>query len=96
MEKDVSCIEKDVPYLVYQGTMARFERIIKRLIIAYVITVVLFMGYLTYDKYTDSLYDCSTVDVNSEDGGNAAYMGDYANGVINNGKSSSEEENSKK
>lgn len=86
-------MDKDVSYIVFEGTIARFERILKRVIIAYVITVVLFIGYIAFDKYTDTLYDYSTVDVNSEDGGNAAYMGDYASGVINNGKSESAEEN---
>ena len=85
-------MEKDVSYIVFEGTIARFERILKRLIIAYVITVFLFIGYIAYDKYTDTLYDYSTVDVNGEDGGNAAYMGDYASGVINNGESGSSEE----
>lgn len=85
-------MDKNVPYIVYEGTIARFERILKRLIIAYIITMILFIGYIVYDKYTDTLYDYSTVDVNSEDGGNAAYMGDYASGVINNGESDSSKE----
>ena len=85
-------MDKDVPYIVYEGTIARFERILKRLIIAYIITMILFIGYIAYDKYTDTLYDYSTVGVNSEDGGNAAYMGDFASGVINNGESDSSKE----
>lgn len=87
MEKDVSCIEKDVPYLVYQGTMARFERIIKRLIVLMGVMMILFTGYVIYDQYTDSLYDYANVDLNSEDGGNASYVD--GSGVINNGEGKS-------
>ena len=34
-------MEKDVPYLVFEGQMARNERSIKRLIIALIIAVIL-------------------------------------------------------
>lgn len=88
MEKDAPYIEKDVPYLVYQGTMARFERIIKRLIILLGLIMVLFVGYVVYDQYADSLYDYANVDLNSEDGGNASYVN--GSGVISNGESDSQ------
>lgn len=91
MEKEVPYMEKDVPYLVYQGTMARFERIIKRLIILFGVMMLLFAGYVYYDKYTDSLYDYANVDLNSEDGGNASYVG--GSGVISNGESGSQNKN---
>lgn len=80
-------MDKDVPYIVHEGTVARFERIIKRLIILIGIMIVLFAGYVAYDQYTDSLYDYANVDLNSEDGGNASYVG--GSGVINNGENKS-------
>lgn len=35
---------KDVPYIVYEGAMASFERHIKRLIIALIICIILLFG----------------------------------------------------
>lgn len=87
-------MEKDVSYIVYQGTVARFERIIRRLIILIGVILVLCFGYITYDHYVDSLYDYSNVDLNSEDGGNANYIG--ASGVINNGESKSKDKDAQK
>ena len=92
MEKD-ALMEKDVPYLVYQGTMARFERTIKRLVIALAITIVLLCASNFYWAYFWSMCDFSDVTIDSQDGGNANYIGE--NGVINNGESDSQETDGK-
>ena len=84
-------MDKDVPYIVYEGTMARFERTIKRLIIALAITIVLLCASNFYWAYFWSQCDFSDITVDSQDGGNAAYMGDGASGVINNVESGSQE-----
>lgn len=78
-----------VPFIVYEGTVARFERTIKRLIILVGITILLLFASNAIWIYEWNQYDYADVDVNSEDGGNANYIG--ANGYINNGKSTSED-----
>lgn len=86
-------MEKDVPYIVYQGTMARFERTIKRLVIVLAITIVLLCASNFYWAYFWSQCDFSDVTIDSQDGGNANYIGE--NGVINNGESDSQETDGK-
>ena len=80
-----------VPAFIHEYDCARLERIIKMLILV----IILLCGYIVYDKYQDSLYDYSDITVDSTDGSNAAYMGDGASGIINNGQSSGQEENEK-
>lgn len=91
MEK-VNAIEaykEPIPYFVYERTMARFERTIKRLIIVIVIAVVaLFASNMAW-LYEWNQYDYGDVDVNSESSGNANYIG--ASGVISNGESESQD-----
>lgn len=79
---------KDVSYQVYESTIARFERIIHRLILVILILVAI-IGFGVHEFMS---YDYSDITVDSQDGSNASYMGDGASGVINNGQSSSQEE----
>lgn len=83
-------MEKDVSYIVYEGTMARFERIIRRLIVV----ILILLGIIAFGIYEWTRYDYSDVLVDSDDGGNANYIG--ASGVINNGESESKVEDEKK
>lgn len=86
---------KTVPYLVFEGSQARAERTIKRLIIALIIvTALMFISniawlwaWTSYDYVSEE----STITVDSNDGGNANYIG--RDGDINNGTNSGEEEN---
>lgn len=80
-----------VPKTVFEYSMARLERIIRRLTWVIIIIVALFAGYVFYDKYCDSQYDYADVAVDGKEG-IANYMGDNSSGVINNGESSSQEE----
>lgn len=78
-------MEKDVPYLVYEGQMARNERSIKRLIIALIIAVILIFATNMAWLYAWNLYDYSTETVEIDSGeGIANYIGN--DGEINNGK----------
>jgi len=80
-------MEKDVPYIAFEGMMARYERHTKRLIIALVITIILMFAsnaiwlyeWCQYD-YSDT--DSTSVDLDATDG-NANYIGN--DGDINNG-----------
>jgi len=83
-------MEKDVSYIVYEGTMARFERIIRRLIVV----ILILLGIIAFGIYEWTRYDYSDVLVDSDDGGNANYIG--ASGVINNGESESKVEDKEK
>lgn len=94
MEKN----ELTIPYFVHEGDMARSERMIKKLIIALLISVVLIFtsnavwlyAWLQYDYVsTDS---SSTVDIDSKDG-TANYIGN--DGDITNGSDNSKEKSSK-
>lgn len=80
-----------VPYIVYEGTIARFERTVKRLIIVLGITILLLFASNALWIYEWNQYDYSDVVVDSQDGGNANYIG--ASGVINNGESASKNKN---
>lgn len=86
---------KTVPYIVYEGSQARSERTTKRLIVALIIaTILIFVSNLAW-LYAWTSYDYvseeSTVTVDSNDGGNANYIGH--DGDINNGTSGSQTEN---
>jgi hypothetical protein len=92
-EKSVVEMHKDpVPYIVYEYTMARFERTIKRLIFVIIVAVVtLFASNMAW-LYAWNLYDYedTQIIVDGESKGNANYIG--ASGVINNGEGGSKEE----
>lgn len=88
--------DKNVPYIVYEGTMARFERTIKRLIIALVIAVLLIFASNGLWLYEWCQYDYSNISVDSEDGGNANYLQAGMDGVINNAENSGQKESQEK
>lgn len=84
--------KEPIPYFVYEHTMARFERTIKRLIIVIIVAVIaLFASNMAW-LYEWNSYDYADVTVDSQDGGNANYLQAGASGVINNGSSGSQEE----
>ena len=83
--------DNKVPYIVYEGTVARFERTIRRLVILIAIAILLLFASNALWIYEWMQYDYEDVTIDSQDGGNANYIG--ANGYINNGESSSKEEN---
>lgn len=88
--------ERNVPYIVYEGTMARFERIIKRLMIMLIIAVAMLFASNAFWLYEWCQYDYSDVTIDSKDGGNANYLQAGANGVINNGESKGQKEGQEK
>ena len=76
-----------VPFIVYEGTVARFERTIKRLIVLVGITILLLFASNASWLYVWNQYDYEDVSIENQDGGNANYIG--ANGYINNAENSS-------
>ena len=88
--------DKTVPYIVYEGTIARFERTIKRLIIVVLLAIVLLFASNGLWLYEWCQYDYADVTVDSQDGGNANYLQAGANGAINNAESSSQEKGQEK
>ena len=91
-ESMIETYKDPVPYIVYEGTMARFERTIKRLIIVIGIAITLIFASNMAWLYAWNLYDyeSSSVVVDSESKGNANYIG--ASGIINNGEGDSKED----
>lgn len=83
--------DNKVPYIVYEGTIARFERTVRRLIIVLAVTILLLFASNALWIYEWNQYDYSDVTVDSQDGGNANYMGVGASGVINNGEGESKD-----
>ena len=83
---------RDVPYLIYEATQARNERAVKRLVIALIIAIVLMFVSNAIWIYAGFQYDYISEDitVDSQDGGNANYIGH--DGDINNGTSESDSE----
>lgn len=82
----------NVPYIVFEGEVARAERHVKRLLIALVITIaLLFISNMIWlNAWTQYDYAEDTITVDSEDGGNANYIGE--DGEITNGESSSQKD----
>lgn len=78
-----------VPFIVYEGTVARFERTIKRLIVLVGITILLLFASNAIWLYVWHQYDYEDVSIENQDGGNANYIG--ANGYINNAENSSKD-----
>lgn len=76
-----------VPFIVYEGTVARFERTIKRLIVLVGITILLLFASNAIWLYVWNQYDYEDVSIENQDSGNANYIG--ANGYINNAENSS-------
>lgn len=86
-------MEKDVPYLVFEGQMARNERTIKRLIIALVVSILLIFASNAAWLYAWCQYDYSSTESTVEvDGKNgiANYIGDDRD--ITNGESTENNE----
>lgn len=85
--------DNKVPYIVYEGAIARFERTVRRLIIVLAVTILLLFASNALWIYEWNQYDYSDVTVDSQDGGNANYMGAGASGVINNGEGEGKDKN---
>lgn len=86
--------ENKVPFIVYEGTIARFERTIRRMVIVIILLIVAFFATNALWIYEWNQYDYKDVTVDSRDGGNANYVG--ASGVINNNaENKSEDEKTK-
>lgn len=84
----------DVPYIVYEGSMAIAERHIKRLVIALIVAVVMIcvsnLAWLYLWNSYEYVGDSQAVTVDS-DGGNANYIGN--DGDISNGEDNGNNEN---
>lgn len=84
--------DRQIPYIAYESEMARHERTIKRLLVALVISVVLLfasnVAWLWFFNQFD--YASDMVSLDSSEEGNANYMGAGASGVIDNGRSESQ------
>ena len=87
--------EKNVAYIVYEGTMARFERTIKRLILTIIIAIAALFVTNAFWLYEWCQYDYSDITIDSNDGGNANYLQAGMDGVINNAEGSGQEEGQK-
>ena len=57
---------KDVPYIVFEGTMARFERTIERLWIIVILLVILLVGSNVSWLYYESQFEDSVTTVTQE------------------------------
>lgn len=82
-------MEVQVPYVVYEGELARNERTVKRLIIALVATIVMLFLSNAMWLYAWNMYDyvedeVRSITVDGGDNGNTNYIG--GNGDISNGQ----------
>ena len=90
MEKlpsDSCACDNSVPFIVFEGTVARFERTIKRLIILLAATILLLFASNAIWIYEWNQYDYEGVTIDGQE--NANYIG--ANGIITNAEDSSKE-----
>lgn len=85
---------KDVPYIVYEATQARSERTIKRLIAVVIITIALLFISNAIWLWAWSSYEYtateSSVDLSTDGGGDANYIGNDGEIVNGEDKSSTE------
>lgn len=88
--------DKTVPYIAYEGTMARFERTVKRLIVAVIVAVFLLFATNLAWLYVWNQYDYADVDLNSDGSGISNYLEAGNNGAIANGERQSSEEDQEK
>ena len=83
--------DNKVPYIVFEGEQARHERTVRRLVIALLISIALIfasnLAWLWFFNQFD--YQSDMVEVNSQEEGNASYMG--GSGVIDNGRGKSQD-----
>lgn len=80
-----------IPFIVYEATMTRMERHIKRLWVALIVAIVLiFISNIAWLAYINQ-YDFESYEISTDGGGNANYIGN--DGDIYNGKSDSQKEN---
>lgn len=81
---------KDIPFYAYDLEVAKHERTVKRLVIIIIITIILLfasnMAWLWFFNQFD--FESEEVTLNSQDAGNASYMG--GSGVIDNGRGESQ------
>lgn len=78
-----------VSYIVFEGQMARMERIIKRLVFALIAALVLLFSSNAFWLYEWCQYDYVSEDISLDAGyGNASFIGN--DGRIYNGESTSE------
>lgn len=82
-----------VPYIVYEGEMARQERHVKRLVVMLAVMLALFFASNMAWLYVWNQYEYvdEDVTVDSQDGGNANYIGN--DGAIINGYGDSKKKN---
>ena len=82
-----------VSYVVHEGEMARMERSNRRLFILLIIAIVLlFVSNAFWIKaWTDYDYSSNSIDLSTDGGGNANYIG--GNGDVTNGESTSADKN---
>ena len=72
---------KDVSYIVFESTLARLDRVIKRLWIVILILVFLLVGtnigWLYYQSQFETVTETTTQDVkqDTKDGGNNSFVG---------------------
>jgi flagellar basal body-associated protein FliL len=83
-------MEKDIPYIAFEGQMARNERTMKRLIIVLIVTIVLMALTNAMWLYAWTMYDYADDEASQEvtlesTDGNANYIGN--DGDITNGES---------
>ena len=78
-----------IPVIVHQLGMERLMRIIRLL----VVIIIVLSGIVAYCIYEMNQYEYADVDLDSQSGGIASYMGNHANGVINgDGKGTDEDQ----
>jgi len=70
---------KDVSYIVFESTLARFDRVIKRLWIIILILVFLLVGtnvaWIYYESQLDIVEETQMVDQDTADGGSNSFVG---------------------
>lgn len=89
--EETEVINEPIPYFVFERTIARFERTVRRLIIALCIAIALIFASNIAWLWVFNSYEIVTQDVtvDSNEGGDANYIG--ANGTINNGTGNSKD-----
>ena len=80
-------VDKNVPYIVFESTICRFDRVIKRLWVIILILVFLLLGtnlaWLYYESQFETVEETKTqtVEQDTKGGGNNSFIGGDVNGA---------------
>lgn len=90
--EDKKIVNEPIPYIVFESTICRFDRVIKRLWITILILVFLLLGtnlaWLYYESQFEQVTETTTVEQDADGESNNSFIGGDNNGGTSKGSDS--------